>query len=860
MKKNVTRLFADLKPSNYQLTLELDPEAMRFNGQVRIRAKKTGRPSHRITLHQKDLKVTSAKLVRHGKKEDENLTVERINTHKAYDELRLHSAQMLYPGEYTIEVEFSGKITDQMHGLYPCYFKHDGADKKLLATQFESHHAREVFPCIDEPEAKATFDLTLCTPPGGEVLANTPVKKQSKPQQKAKDTDKPKTTRQSELVTTQFETTPIMSTYLLAFVYGEMGYKEAKTKRGTVVRTYATPDNVKLTDFALETSVRCLEYYEDYFDIPYPLEKCDMVALPDFAAGAMENWGLITYREQALLVDPKHTSLNAKQYVAMVIAHELAHQWFGNLVTMRWWTDLWLNEGFASWIEYLACHHLFPDWQMWTQFGVSEQQPAFKLDALDNTHPVEVPVHHPDEIRTIFDTISYSKGAGVIHMLHGYLGEKDFRDGLRHYLKQHAYGNTDTKDLWAALEQASGKPVKSFMHAWTSLPGFPLVTVSRNKGQIQLYQERFYLQKPARKTTHHWPIPLLAHQDAPGRLDTTSMAYDTAHFTKLNQGQSGFYRTLYSSDLLDALAEDLGSYEPLDRLGLLSDTFEAAKAGYTPVTDALKLLEAYHQEDSAPVWDIIAANLGEIRRVMDDEALRETIKPFIVRLTAEQLERLGYDEKKTDTYFDKLLRPTLLGLAASADEPDVLQWCHDSFKRAQKTQDIHADLRSVVFVTAARHGDAKTFDKLLKFHNDTALSEERVTLAAALTSFKQAELGEKALDLIPTATVRRQDATYWLIYSFMNHHTKDLTWQWLKNRWSWLEDALGGDLGFFRMPTYAARSFSSSDFLGQYDDFFGSKMSPGLERSIKQGREMLEWQIAWKERDLIKLLEYLARS
>src|SRR6185369_11319931 len=218
---------------------------------------------------------------------------------------------------------------------------------------------------------------------------------------------------------------------LLAFVYGEMDYLEAKTKQGVIVRTYATPDNVEITSFALETAVKVLDFFNDYFGIDYPLAKCDLIALPDFASGAMENWGCITFREHALLVDPNHTSLGSKQYVALVVAHELAHQWFGNLVTMRWWSDLWLNEGFASWIEYLAVDHLFPEWQMWTQFVVDEQQQALKMDALEHTHPIEVPVYHPDEIRTIFDAISYSKGASVIHMLHDYLGADMFREGLR---------------------------------------------------------------------------------------------------------------------------------------------------------------------------------------------------------------------------------------------------------------------------------------------------------------------------------------------------------------------------------------------------------------------------------------------
>lgn len=845
MKKNVTRLFDTFHPSNYKLSLDLKPEKKSFSGVVIIKGQRVGKPSKRITVHQKDLKITKASVIKHDKKAgDVTIELDRVNPQKAFDELRLHSPSTIYPGEYTIEIHFSGKITDQMNGLYPCYFTHDGKEKFLLATQFESHHAREVFPCIDEPEAKATFDLTIHSPDDDTtVLSNTPIQKE---------------TIEEDRKATSFQTTPIMSTYLLAFVQGDIGYKEAKTKRGTLVRAYATPDNVKFTDFSLQTAVGCLEFYENYFDIAYPLEKSDMIALPDFASGAMENWGLVTYREQCMLVDPKNTSLPTKQYVAMVVAHELAHQWFGNLVTMKWWTDLWLNEGFASWIEYLAVNHLYPEWDMWTQFIADEQQPALKLDALENTHAIEAPINHPDEIRSIFDAISYNKGASVIHMLHGYLGAEDFRDGLRQYLKQHAYKNTTTNDLWTALEKESGKPVKDFMHTWTSQPGFPVVSVDKEDSNLTFRQERFYMQKPPKISHKHWPIPLLGASKTPERLDSGNLSYASTTLQKLNHGQSGFYRTLYSPDVLSNIAETIPSLDPLDRLGILADSFETSKAGYGSAVDSYKLLDSYKNEDNAAVWDIIALNIGETRRVMDDEILRETIKPLVLRLINKQLVRLGKVEKETDSHFDKLLRPTILGLASSADHPEIKQWSIESFDKISKVDEIHADLRSVVFNTAARHGDEKVYDKLLKFHNSTDLSEERNTLAAALTAFEQPELIERSLELITTKTVRRQDAMYWVAYSFMNRHAKHVTWQWMQDNWKWLDENLGSDLSFYRTPIYAARNFSNKDFIKEYVSFFMPKKSPTLDRSIKQGLEILEWQTAWKDRDLTDLQNYLA--
>ena len=850
MSKKVRRLFEGFQPTHYTISLDPNRDTMTLQGTVAIRGKKSGRPSQRLTFHQHGLTITEAQVTKHDKKGEQACEITRINHQRSLDEVRLHSEHLLYPGEYTVTLQFTGKITRTMEGVYPCFFEHEGKEKQLIATQFESHHAREAFPCVDEPEAKATFDLTVTSPKGETIVANTPVKEQKT------DGDK--------LVTT-FETTPKMSTYLLAFVYGEMGYKEAVTKHGVTIRTYATPDNVEHTAFALDVAVKTLDFYTDYFNIPYPLEKCDLLALPDFASGAMENWGCITFRESCLFVDPANTSLPTKQYVAMVVAHELAHQWFGNLVTMRWWTDLWLNEGFASWIEYLATDHIFPEWNMWTQFIVDEQQGALKLDALQNTHPIEVTINHPDEIRTIFDAISYSKGSSVIHMLQQYLGPDVFRDGLRHYLTQHQYGNTDTVDLWAALETVSKKPVKDFMASWTGEAGFPIVEATVGTDSVQLTQKPFLVnplsQQPEKQPL--WPVPLRDGEATHDVLDKASMELaitgDVASY-RLNHERSGFYRTVYNQEHLQRLATLVtdGSLSPLDRLGLLSDAFEGAKAGYTSTVQALELLESYKDEDNSVVWDIIMTNLSGIRGTMNDDTLREAMKPYSRKLVAKQLERLGWETKADDSHFDQLLRPLAISLAAISDEPAVVDEALRRFNTMTKPEDIEPDLRGIIYTTAARLGDEKTFEKLLKMHNESTSSEERVTLAAALTDFKQPELIQRALAMITTDEVRLQDVMYWIAYSFSNRYSRAATWQWLTENWSWIEKNLGGDLAFYRMPVYAARSFSDAAFLPVYTEFFESVMKPALERSVKQGVEMIQWQSEWRKRDLEALKEFFA--
>lgn len=863
----VKRLHTEFNPDLYKLHISLSDDGLSFNGEVEITGHKTGRPSKRITLHQKDLTIKSAQLTYHDKKGHVEHEVARINKHGRYDELRLHTNATLYPGKYQIVVKFSGKITPNMNGLYPSVFEEDGHTKKILATQLESHHAREIFPCIDEPSAKAVFELSLTTNDNLTVIANTPVSKQQK--------------LENGLLFTVFEPSPKMSTYLLAFAVGELAYKEAKTKSGIKVRTYATRQNIEFVDFALEVAVKCIDFYEDYFDIKYPLPKCDMVALPDFSSGAMENWGLITYREQCMLVDEKNTSLPTKQFVAMVVAHELAHMWFGNLVTMRWWTDLWLNEGFATWIEYMAIDKLFPDWQMWTQFVVDEQQQALKLDALDNTHPIEVAVGHPDEIRTIFDAISYSKGASIINQLHAYLGADDFKKGLNLYLKKHAYANTDTIDLWNALSEASGKDVASFMHNWTAKPGYPIVHVSSSDGKLHLSQKRFYMRTPQELAhDHSWHIPLLDNRLGEAAIlasSNVSLKLPSDEPLYLNKQRSGFYRVTYENDLLEQLAVliDNSKLDPLDRLGLLSDLFEASKSGNVDTVTTLKFLEHYSSEDNAAVWDIIASIIAGIKLILGSPSLRQAIKPYVIDLAIKQYERLGWDHQEHDNYFDKMLRPTILGLLASADYPEIVKKCHELFNKATETDDIDSeyrisassvemkrgieidpDMRGVVFGTVSRMGDQKVFDKLLELHSNTVLSEEKLTLAAAITNFSDEAIIRQALAFIKSGQVRMQDVSYWIAYSFVNHHAKSLTWQWLKDNWQWLHKNLGTDLSFFRMPIYAARVHSDEMFIAEYQEFFESVMTPALQRSYKQGLEMLQWHIDWRTRDREQVLEF----
>lgn len=846
MSKNVTRLYGQFKPEKYELSIKIADNKESFSGKVIISGQKSGRPNSRITLHQKKLNIISVSVKSFDKKGGETqIPVTRTVLHHKFDELRIHFENQIFPGRYEIAVEFDGQITPNMDGVYPCFFGDDGEKKKLIATQFESHHAREAFPCIDEPEAKAIFEFSLTHPAGEIALSNTPVVEELK---------------QVNQIKTSFAPTPIMSTYLLAFVVGELAHMEATSKNGVTIRTYATADQIKNTEFALGVAVKCMDFYEDYYDIPFPLPKCDFVALPDFASGAMENWGLITFREQALLYNEKNTSKSTKQWVALVVAHELTHQWFGNLVTMRWWTDLWLNEGFASWMEYLAIDSLYPEWQLWTQFTTDEQQLALKLDALEHTHPIEVEVKHPDEIRTIFDAISYQKGASIIHMLQNYLGAEPFRDGLRHYLKSHSYKNTDTVDLWQALEDITQKPVKEFMGAWTSQSGFPIVNVSEKNDHLIISQKRFVANpsSEARNEKALWPIPLLSENLNKSTVtkQSTNVVFKDSAPILINQGQTGFYRVDYSSEIQvkQIAALEKNEISDTDRMGLLSDGFETTKAGYQPISEYLELLKHYQNDASLSSWEVIASSIGAIRSTLskndEDDELRDLMKPYVRKLVKPQASRLGWEENKNESHLDSLLRPLVVGMAAGSDDPETIEKSLELYRyKVSGKNHINPDMRGIIYSTAARKGGQKEYDELLHMYKSSKSSDEKLTITAGMTSFEQTTIHQQILELLKTDIIRTQDLSYWIAYSMMNRHSRKLTWEWVKSNWAWLKEKNGTDLSFSRMPIYAARNFATKEQLKDYQDFFSTRMEPLLERAFNQGIELIETSAAWRERD-----------
>jgi aminopeptidase N len=828
--QDVARLITHFIPENYQLSLQLDRPNRRFNGIITVYGV-TVPGANKIILHAKNLEVES--VILDGKAADFAISEDELTiTHKDIAE-----------GKHIIVVVFAGTITDAMHGLYPCYFEHDGVKKELLATQFESHHAREVFPCIDEPEAKATFEITLTTEPDVTILGNMPIKQQSI------DGD--------HLVTT-FQTTPRMSTYLVAWIVGELHRRTSTTTDGVEVNVWATlAQSAESLDFALEHALSTIEFFNGYFGVPYPLPKSDHVALPDFTSGAMENWGLIAYREAALLVEPKTAGISTKQYVALVIAHELSHQWFGNLVTMKWWNNLWLNESFATLMEYIAVNALHPEWNMWLEFSTMESILALRRDSIDGVQPVQVDVHHPDEIGTLFDgAIVYAKGARLLRMLQQYIGQADFQAGLKAYFEAYAYQNTEGDDLWSALSAASGKDIAHFMDTWISQPGYPVVEVDNAEDKVTLSQKRFFIG-PHEPSSQLWPIPLNGSQVALPKLFDQSrltLPYDARELLRLNIGDSAHFITKYSDDFMTQLIEAArtGALAPLDRLQLLHEQTLLARGGMISSATLIPLLRAYKKEIEEAVWGIIALATSELRKFIETSLESEQqLRAFYIELAHQQYERLGWEAHAAESESDTKLRATIIGMMLYGKDSDTISHALELYK-THSIDALDSELRPLIIGTAVRESKSDAvLHQLIELYRATPSAELRDDIASGLTSVRSPEAVAKILTLFTdNKTIRPQDLTRWFAWTIRNRYARDLAWQWLRDNWEYIRQKFEGDKSYDYFPRYAASALQTPQQLQEYRDFFTPMQSePSLTRVITLGISEIEGRIELIERD-----------
>lgn len=830
----VPRLLDTFTPNHYNLTLDLTrAEEKEFSGTVIISGEST---SESILLHSKGLTIQSAAI------DDQPADI----SFGEFDKLRL-SQPNLENGNHTIHINFSGNITDAMHGLYPCYFTHDGVKKQLFATQFESHHAREVFPCVDEPAAKAEYDLTLITRPGITVLGNMPVKHQE-------ENDNSRTTT--------FEKTPRMSSYLLAFVIGELHKKSARTKSGVEVNVWATPaQNENTLDFALDIATRSIDFYDEYFGVKYPLPKSDHVALPDFSSGAMENWGLITYRESCLLADPELTSESSRRFIATVIAHELSHQWFGNLVTMQWWNDLWLNESFANMMEYVAIDALQPDWHMWEDFATNEVTAALRRDSLDGVQSVQADVNHPDEISTLFDpAIVYAKGGRLLVMVRKLIGEEAFRAGLKSYFEKFAYKNTVGNDLWQELESASGQPIVNLMNAWISQPGLPVVSVSNSHDAAILSQERFFIGEH-QPSDALWPIPLFANQPLDVKiLDQKEITVSIEKPLQLNCGLSAHFVTKYDKSTREYLLKNITELPTLDKICILQDATILARAEFENSASLLPLALSLKTETNEKVFGMAAGALTELRKFVDDnDAARDSLKRISGEFARATFEELGWDEKAGESDDDRERRTTALSLMMYSEDKEVLNEAKTRFDN-NKLEDLPTEIRALIISANVRHFETPEMIKnLFAAYKNTPSNDLQNDIAIGLTSTKNPETAEKILANIKDSNIiRPQDASRWFVYLIRTRESRQIAWNWLKENWAWVEEKFGEDKSYDDFIRYAATALLNPNELDDFRQFFEPMMDiPALARTIKLGITEISARAELIERDKADVLSAL---
>nr|CAB3264421.1 puromycin-sensitive aminopeptidase-like [Phallusia mammillata] len=869
-KKPFSRLPTNVTPLNYNLWLKPCLSSFVFDGKQAVKVKVSS-ATPKIVLNCVDISISSASFVSEGGQE---IKSNSIDYEVDQEKVTVQFPNDLPIGDGVLNMSFKGELNNKMKGFYRSkYVGTNGEEKYAAVTQFEATDARRCFPCWDEPALKASFDTTLVVPKELVALSNMNVV--------AEDEYSEDNTKK----VLKYAQTPIMSTYLLAFVVGEFDFVEGQTPDGIKVRVYTPVGKSAQGTFALEVAVKVLPFYENYFGIKYPLAKMDLIAVADFCAGAMENWGLVTYRETALLIDDKSSSAHTRQWVALVVCHELAHQWFGNLVTMEWWTHLWLNEGFASFMEYLATDHCHPKFDIWTQFITHDLVRAMDLDALDNSHPIEIPVGHPDEVDEIFDIISYSKGASVIRMLHNWIGDSSFQKGMNLYLNKHAYKNAFTEDLWESLGEASGKPVEKVMSTWTSKMGYPVLDVkckarTDNSVTLQISQSKFRANNTKGTTDDSapiWSIPVaFSTSTSPLEVAKSILMEDQSvevtidnvprdGWVKVNPGLYGFYRVRYSADLLTSLISAVKdqSLPARDRLGLQGDLFALASSGVAPTTDFLQALAAYENETNYTVWNDVSAKVSTLNTLLwNDDQTHENFKKFTRKLFQRIADNLGWDPKDGEGHLDSMLRSLVIGKMGGCGCDKTVSEANNRLGiHVDNTRPLNADLRSSVYGTVLSHGGGQDLETLLKLHQTTDLHEERNRIEKSLGHVKDPELIKKVLDFSMSERVRSNDRVFVIgSMATCNKTGRNMTWEFTKATWDKLHDMYKGMFLISRLVKQTTENFATDEMAKEVEEFFSKNPAEAAERTVQQSIEQIKQKSDWWKRDGQNISDWLKQQ
>jgi puromycin-sensitive aminopeptidase len=776
--KKIYRLPTTVTPERYELRLSPDLTHWTFAGEEKV-AIHVHEPVREIALNVAELEIHAASV----KQSNGKVSAGSVSLDDENEQARLSFPETLPQGAHELQVSFSGILNDKLHGFYRSTYKDEnGQENRLATTQFESTDARRAFPCWDEPAFKAVYQVTLVVDEKLTAISNAGIVCQTVLPGRGK----------KEVV---FADTIKMSTYLVAFIVGEFEATDPVMAGGHApLRVWAVPGKTRLASFAVDVGKFSLEHFSRYYDIPYPGDKLDLVAIPDFASGAMENLGAITFRETALLVDPETATRPELERIADVVSHENAHMWFGDLVTMKWWNGLWLNEAFATFMEMLAVDAWKPQWRRWDSFTISRAA-AMQVDGLKSTRPIEFPVERPEEAAGMFDVLTYEKGASVLRMLEQYLGDEAFRDGIRLYLRRHMYGNAETTDLWDALEESTQQPARSLMDTWIFQPGYPVISVEKQGKSIRLTQQIFRYLQDGSDQDRKWHAPIfLRCGTRSGVVNKTLLLTEReqrieldepADWVVVNAGGHGFYRVRYSAELLEALKEELQNrLSAVERFGLVNDTWASTQAGSTSLTDYLGLIELLADENDINVWSTVIGSSHHLQRILDDVQCIE-LAERLRHLFAPPVARLGWEPRKGESELESQLRGDLIGALGTVAEDGACQErgreLFTQYERAPESVD--RNLVPALVAIVAHTGAAADYEKFYIKFKTAQTPQEETRYLFTLANFRVPALIDRTLDLTLNGEVRTQNAPYLMRGILLNKLAREQAWAFLKSHW-----------------------------------------------------------------------------
>ncbi len=844
------RLPETARPENYKLSFTPDLDKARFEGDETITVRVL-QATPEITLNAVDIDFHDVSITSGGVTQKAKVTAE-----KEKEMVVLAVEKPLAAGPATIHISYTGILNDEMRGLY---LGKDDKGRKYAASQFEATDARRAYPSFDEPDYKATFDITAVADKGMVAISNQKI---------LSDTPGP-----GDKHTVRFATTAKMSSYLAALIVGNFEYIEGEAD-GIPIRVYATPGKKEMGKFALDAATYVLGYYDKYFGIKYPYGKLDLIGLPDFSAGAMENTGCITFREVILLIDEKQGSVGLKKEIASVIAHEMAHQWFGDLVTMKWWDDIWLNEGFATWMEDKPVAKWKPEWN-YDLDDVSGTGGTLNVDSLANTRPIHQAAETPAQIQELFDGIAYGKAASVLRMLESYLGEETFRAGVNAYLQQHQYANATADDFWDAQAKTSKKPVDKIMPTWVKQAGVPIVNVklqcSGNSTSVTLTQQRYYFDRAKFETANEqlWQIPLCMRGSASGnnakcelltRKEETFTLPGCSTWVLANAGATGYYRTGYSADAVRALATDAETkLTPAERIALQSDIWASVRVGREPVGDFLAFTQGLQSDRNRAVLDDVLGHLDYIGRYLATDGDRDSYRTWLRQYLSPAMKEMGYEPRPGESDEQRTLRSRLFNaLGYDARDPETLEVARKLADKALADPgSVDSELAGGAFGLAALNGDSAFYDRVLAGTKSPKSPELYYTYLFTLAQFGDPKLLERTLELAVSPDVRSQDALQLVGAVMGNPAGEKVTWDFIQSHWDAIAKA-GGP--FASAEVVGATSvFCDAGMRDQVTAFFAAHKIAAAERTYKQSIERINNCIDLKTQQEPQLASWLGQ-